>query len=175
VGLSLAATAVTVVGYRLLIPPWGSMGAAVATLVGFAFLAVVTCGVTQRIFPVRYEWGRLVGLLGLAAVLWLCSRAVPGNAWAWPMKAGLAVAWPWGLWQLGLVSAEEKQYVGNLLRETGSWLGHVLGARPAQPAGTAPWHVVHRGRRASDPQGSPAVIADESLGLDAVRDGPVRT
>ncbi len=50
------------------------MGRAAATVAGFAFLAAVTWKTTQRIFPVEYEWGRLLDLMSLAAGLWLVSR-----------------------------------------------------------------------------------------------------
>src|SRR4029077_16842651 len=87
VGLTLSATVVTILGYCLLIPRWGSMGAALATLLGFAFLAATTWWVTQRGFPVQHEWGRVVSLISLAAALYLLSRALPPAVWAWPLRA----------------------------------------------------------------------------------------
>jgi O-antigen/teichoic acid export membrane protein len=60
----------------LLIPRLGMYGAAVATLVSYVFLAWVAWFVNQRLYPIRYEWGRLLkvgainGLL-LAVGWWL--------------------------------------------------------------------------------------------------------
>jgi hypothetical protein len=97
------------------------MGAAMATVLGFGALAGATWHVTQRIFRVEYEWGRLASLFGLATAIWLLSRALPLAAWAWPVKLLLLALWPWSLWKLGLVSQTEKQYLFHLLRETRLW------------------------------------------------------
>jgi O-antigen/teichoic acid export membrane protein len=116
-GVTLATTAVMLVLYAVLIPRYGSMGAAAATLGGFAFLAVCTWAVTQRIFPVRYEWSRLLALLTLAVGLWLLSRFLPATPWSWPAKAGLWLAGPFVVWWAGLVSRREKAQVRALTGE----------------------------------------------------------
>jgi hypothetical protein len=72
--------------------------------------------VTQRIFPVRYEWGRLLGLAGSAAALWAGGRLLPEAPWAVAVRVGLWLLWPALLWAGGAVSAEEKRHVGSLLR-----------------------------------------------------------
>jgi O-antigen/teichoic acid export membrane protein len=114
--VALAAAAVMLALYALLIPPYGAGGAAFATLGGFAFLAVCTWATTQRIFFVRYEWLRLAAGLGLAVALWLTSRGLPADAWGFAAKAGLWALWPALLWLCGLVSPEEKQHVRAGLR-----------------------------------------------------------
>jgi O-antigen/teichoic acid export membrane protein len=116
-GITLATTAVMLVLYAILIPRYGSMGAAIATLIGFLFLAVATWAVTQRVFPVRYEWGRLLALLALATGLWLLSRVFPAEPWAWPAKAGLWLLGPVLVWCCGLMSQREKEHVWNLSGE----------------------------------------------------------
>jgi O-antigen/teichoic acid export membrane protein len=127
--VTFAATAVMVGLYAWLIPAHGSMGAALATLGGFAFLAVATWVLVQRIFPVRYEWGRLSALLALAIGLWLMGRAVPAGPWLWPAKAALWLAAPVLAWLTGLVSAEEKQVARAF--------GQTLLYRLRRPAGAA--------------------------------------
>jgi O-antigen/teichoic acid export membrane protein len=120
-GLKLAVTAATTVVmvglYLALIPPLGGLGAALATLLGFVFLAACTYGVSQRLFPVRYEWGRLAGLLALAAALYLPARALPAVLWTVPVRAGLGLLGPALAWRWGLVSDEEKEIVVALLRQ----------------------------------------------------------
>jgi O-antigen/teichoic acid export membrane protein len=116
-GITLASTAVMVALYFALIPTYKSRGAALATLLGFAFHAAFTWWVTQRVFPVRYERGRLAAMLSLAVGLWLASRGLPASAWAWPVKFGLWALWPLALWHVGLISALEKQYAGSFLRQ----------------------------------------------------------
>jgi O-antigen/teichoic acid export membrane protein len=112
--VTLATTAVMLLLYALLIPPYGSMGAALATLIGFVFLAVCTWVVSRRVFPIRYEWTRLAALLALASGLWLASRLLPVVWWVWPVKAGLWLLAPILVWYTGLMSRSEKEQVRAL-------------------------------------------------------------
>ncbi len=116
--ITMASTVVILVLYVVLIPTYGMMGAAAATVAGFAFLAAVTWKTTQRIFPVQYEWGRLVDLMGLAAGLWLVSRFLPPTLWAIAAKGGLWLLWPLLVWLCGLPSSEEKEYAFSAVRQT---------------------------------------------------------
>lgn len=59
----------------LLIPGFEAMGAAWATLLSFAALALITFVASQRRFPVRYEYARLVKLVGSGLIVYLVSRA----------------------------------------------------------------------------------------------------
>lgn len=113
-GITLTTTAVMLLMYALLIPPYGSMGAAIGTAIGFAFLAVCTWAVSQRVFPVRYEWPRLAALLSLTIGLWLISRLLPVAWWVCPVKAGLWLLAPVVVWFTGLMSHGEKEHVRAL-------------------------------------------------------------
>jgi len=113
--ITMASTAVMLGLYALLIPGHGAPGAALATLGGFAFHAVLTWRVTQRVFPVRYEWGRTLPALGLAVLVWLASRLVPPGPWAMPLKAALWPAWVLALWYGRLVSSFEKQQAREMI------------------------------------------------------------
>ncbi len=116
VGITLSSTFFMSVLYCIFIPHLGSMGAALATLGGFAFLAVVTWEVSQRVFPVRYEWGRVLLLLCLAVASWGLSRLLPA-AWSWaPVKLGLFLLVPALVWQLGWLSIEEKAYLSAFVQ-----------------------------------------------------------
>jgi O-antigen/teichoic acid export membrane protein len=114
--LTLATTVVMLVLYRALIPVWSSHGAALATLGGFCFLASITFFVTQRLFPVQYEWFRLAALVVLTAGLWLMICTIVSTG---PLGFAVrVVAWlsaPLIAWAIGLVNREEAQYVGGLL------------------------------------------------------------
>ncbi len=131
-GITLATTAVMLLMYSLLIPSYGSMGAALATLIGFAFLAVCTWSVSRRVFPVRYEWSRLAALLGLAVGLWLVSRFLPAARWTWPVKAGLWLLGPVFVWGTGLMSSEEKEQVRSLISLIGMRTRQFVCQRAAQ-------------------------------------------
>jgi len=126
-GITLATTALMLTLYTVLIPAHGSMGAALATLGGFSFLAVTTYFVTQRIFPVRYEWSRLVVMLGLAAGLWLLSRLLPHGVLWMGARGALWLSWPLLLWFTGVVTAAEKRQVMALARQAlGAALARLL-------------------------------------------------
>ena len=116
-GITLATTAVMLLAYAVLIPSYGIMGAAIATLIGFAFLAFCTWAVTRRVFPVRYEWPRLLAMLMLATGLWLLSRLLTADPWTWPIKAGLWLLWPAAVWSTGLMSRREKEHFRALTGE----------------------------------------------------------
>jgi O-antigen/teichoic acid export membrane protein len=66
--VTFAAAAVNVVANYLMIPPWGVMGAALATLVSYVTMAVMLYVMVHRIYPVHYEWARL-GKIGLASIV----------------------------------------------------------------------------------------------------------
>jgi O-antigen/teichoic acid export membrane protein len=138
-GITLATTAIMLLLYAVLIPSYGSMGAAIATLVGFAFLAVCTWGVTQRVFPVHYEWPRLLALLGLTIGLWSLSRFLPADPWTIPLKVGLWLLAPMAVWFMGLISHREREHVRALTGEARRrLLDYVTWSRTLRPPGSKP-------------------------------------
>jgi O-antigen/teichoic acid export membrane protein len=108
--INLAAMVVVMVLYLLLIPRWGIYGAAYATIGGFAFQALLTRCVVQRVFPVAYEDGRLIALLGSAVVVWTLARLVPSAVWTAGVKGALWALWVALLWTWGVITAEEKRW-----------------------------------------------------------------
>jgi O-antigen/teichoic acid export membrane protein len=52
-----------------LIPPFGIVGAAFATAVGYGFLAASYYWVAQRVYPTHYEPKKVLATLALASVL----------------------------------------------------------------------------------------------------------
>lgn len=130
--VTLAATVVMLALYALLIPPFGAMGAALATLGGFLALAALTHQSTQKIFYVEYEWPRLLALLALATLTWLLAHALPVSPWTVALKALLFLFPPLAAWWTGLVSEEEKHHTRSLARQL------LAALRPArrQPGGS---------------------------------------
>jgi len=113
--VTLATTVVMVALYALLIPDFGATGAALATLGGFAFLAAATFGVSRRLFPVSYEWARLLSLACLMACLGMLGATQP---WELPGKVGLLLIAP--LVMMGaLGNAEEWSFLRDLIRPIG--------------------------------------------------------
>jgi O-antigen/teichoic acid export membrane protein len=135
--LTLEATAVMLVLYVALIPPFAGIGAALATLGGFAFLALRTWRTTQRIFEVRYEWPRVAASLAIAVALWGMSRLLPSDGSAFVVRGFLLLTWPVLLWQFGLLTNEEKEYARTSLRRLLSHLRprRIRPAAPVTPRG----------------------------------------
>jgi O-antigen/teichoic acid export membrane protein len=113
---TLPSTAVAVVAYAVLIPVAGAMGAALATLAAFACHALTTRLLSHRVFPVRWEAGRVTAMLALAVGLWLTAHLLPRAAWTVPARVGLWALWPAVLWATGLVNAAEKAQIRSALR-----------------------------------------------------------
>jgi O-antigen/teichoic acid export membrane protein len=58
------AAAVSLAANVLLIPRYGMLGAAWANTISYFTLAVVTVGCSSRVYPIPYEWGRLLRVAG---------------------------------------------------------------------------------------------------------------
>jgi len=112
--ITFASAAVTLGCYALLIPGRGIQGAAEATLLGFIFNAWLTWLVARCVLEVRYEWGRVAGMLAWALLVWGVGWLLPADLWLLPLKALLWFAWPVLLW-LTVLSEEEKDWARALL------------------------------------------------------------
>jgi O-antigen/teichoic acid export membrane protein len=115
--VTLAATAVMLTGYATLIPRLGALGAVLAGIAGFAFLAGVTWLVTRRLFPVNYEPGRLLAFVGLLILAWGLGRLLPVGWGTAPLKVLAWLAVPGLAWGLGLISPDEKEYLRTIARK----------------------------------------------------------
>jgi O-antigen/teichoic acid export membrane protein len=58
----------------LLIPPYGMMGAAVATVAGYSLMFVLMAWHAQRVYPVPYQWRRIVTCVAAAVALLLLGK-----------------------------------------------------------------------------------------------------
>jgi O-antigen/teichoic acid export membrane protein len=67
--------------YFLLIPRYGMMGGAWATLGGFFVFYVVTTIVAHRTMPIRYEYGRMLVMIILGCVLYAALTWLLPSAW----------------------------------------------------------------------------------------------
>jgi O-antigen/teichoic acid export membrane protein len=73
-----AAAAATNIGLNLaLIPRFGMMGAAWATVAGYAVMAAFGGFVAQRLYPIPFEWAPLAQVIGAAAVTYFLSTLAP--------------------------------------------------------------------------------------------------
>lgn len=125
----------------LLVPPMGIAGAGLALalsyLVGLALMYVFT----QRLFPVPYEWGRLLRVvLTVAALIGIAELLVPTEgADGFLLRAALLAAYPLLLFATGFFTPEERHLLGRL-RHPRQVLADLnsLRARPAAVDGRIP-------------------------------------
>lgn len=117
----MAFSAVTaLISLWVLVPPMGSMGAAIAAVIAFGVHATITFFVTQRIFYVSYDRSAVLLSVGMATTLYLASEVLEVGAFDFFLKVGLWCSWPLLLWWLGLIQEEEKDWsrrqVGRMSR-----------------------------------------------------------
>jgi O-antigen/teichoic acid export membrane protein len=99
-----------------LIPSYGMIGAAVATLAAYVVLFLGMVVYAGRVFPVDYEWRRVITAVAVAAAL--------GALGAWasaPLAVAVAVAavFPLALAPLGFYRPGELAVVRRLLSSRG--------------------------------------------------------
>jgi O-antigen/teichoic acid export membrane protein len=97
----------------ILIPTYGATGAAAATLISYAAMAVGGAAVSLWLYPVKYEYGRLLKIVVVAIAL--CLVALPlarlENALlAVGIKAVCLLMFPVALYILRFYTAEELEY-----------------------------------------------------------------
>jgi O-antigen/teichoic acid export membrane protein len=111
-----AAAVVNVVLNLLLIPPYGMMGAAIATVAAYSTMFAGMVWWSQQIYPVPYQWRRVAtaAAAGIALVA-IGKLADVGLALALP----LALVYPLVLLPLGFYLPAERKAIGRRLRLAG--------------------------------------------------------
>jgi O-antigen/teichoic acid export membrane protein len=94
-----------------LIPPYGMMGAAISTVVAYVVLFVGMWLRSRRIYPVPYQWRRIVTLAAVAVGLTILGREVDSL----PVSIGLTVAFPLVLLPLGFYQPAELMRLRRLV------------------------------------------------------------
>ena len=111
--ITLAGAAVNVALNLSLIPAYGMMGAAIATLAAFVVMAAGISWWSQRIYPVPYQWRRVLtaGLAGALVVV--AGKLVDAGL---PLAVALSLAYPLVLLPLGFYLPSERRAIGTRLR-----------------------------------------------------------
>lgn len=108
------AAVVNVVLNVILIPPYGMQGAAYATVAAYAVMFVAMTWYAQRVFPVPYQWRRVLTAAGAAVGSLLLGKAVGGLLAA----LALTLAYPVALLLLGFLLPAERISLRRALSRT---------------------------------------------------------
>ena len=117
--LVATAAALNVVLCVVLIPRIGMIGAAWATAASFALLAAATFAVSQVLYPVDYEYGRLVRIVAAASAIYGISQWLPFERVALRTAVDvvlLTVGYPTLLLASGWLDGDERATLGRYLR-----------------------------------------------------------
>ena len=106
------AAVVNVVLNLLLIPPYGMIGAAIATVAAYGAMFLAMTWYAQRVFPTPYQWRRVATAAGAAVGLLLAGKAVGGLA----VALLLVLAYPLALLALGFYLPAERARITSRLR-----------------------------------------------------------
>jgi O-antigen/teichoic acid export membrane protein len=109
--ISGAAAVLNVALNLLLIPKYGMIGAAIATIGAYVTLFVGMAWRAQYLYPVPYQWRRVAIAGGVAIALTVIGRVLDP-----PLAAAIAIvaAYPLLLWPLGFYLPEERRRIRAL-------------------------------------------------------------
>jgi len=108
---ALAGGAIAIGLYFLLIPPYSYVGAAWATAASFGALGLIVAAVSQRIYPIPWDFRRLVPAIGLTVGLSVASLGV--DAWmplgaSLPVRVAITLAFPAILLAVGFFTPSDR-------------------------------------------------------------------
>jgi O-antigen/teichoic acid export membrane protein len=103
--ITFAAAALNIGLNILLIPPYGMIGAAIATLAAYALMFVLMTWNAQRLYPVPYQWRRVVTLVAVAAALTVVGKTAHVSL---PVALLLSLVYPLVLLPLGFYLPAER-------------------------------------------------------------------
>jgi O-antigen/teichoic acid export membrane protein len=115
---TIAALVANVALNLILVPPLGIVGAGLALVASYLVVLALMYGFTQRLFPVPYQWGRLLRVAATAAILvGLGELAMPtSGAGGLLGRAALFAAYPLVLFASGFFTPGERAWLGRLRR-----------------------------------------------------------
>ena len=129
---AIGALVVNVALNLALVPPLGIVGAGLALVASYLVVLGLMYAFTQRLFPVPYEWGRLLRIvLIVAAIVGLAELLVPtSGAGGLLIRAVLFAAYPLALFASGFFSDEERAWIARL-RHPSALLAELRSVEPA--------------------------------------------
>ena len=117
---TIAAAIAGVAAGLWLIPRFGVVGAAETVLLAYATQAAIACVLAHRLYPMRYEIGRLLRVVGAGVIAALVAAAIPDMA---PLAGFFArgtttvAAYVAVLWMTGFFRPTERAFMREMLRK----------------------------------------------------------
>ena len=90
------------------------MGAAYAKIAGYAVMSLALYFFAQRIYTINYEFGRLLKIAAVAALVFFVGRAIDGT-WDVVLKLGLLLGFPLLLFVTGFFEKRELEKMRLIL------------------------------------------------------------
>jgi O-antigen/teichoic acid export membrane protein len=115
-----AALGANIVLNLVLVPPLGIVGAGIALVASYIVVLALMYVFTQRLFPVPYEWGRLLRVLTVStALVGLGELLLPTEGFAGlALRAVFALAYPFALLATGFFTPGERAWLARLRHPT---------------------------------------------------------
>lgn len=104
-----AVAGVAVLLYWFAVPRYGMMGAAYGLVATAGLRALAIVVISQRVFPIAYEIGKLLRLMGVSALVVYAAAMLPLTVWAFGVKVLLMLAWVACLLLLAIIPREDFQ------------------------------------------------------------------
>jgi len=116
----------------VLVPPLGIVGAGIALVASYIVVLALMYVFTQRLFPVPYEWGRLLRVLTVSTVLvGLGELLLPTEGFSGlVLRLLFALAYPFALLTTGFFTQGERRWLARL-RHPADVLASLQALRPA--------------------------------------------
>lgn len=105
------AAIVNIVGNLLLVPRYGMWASAWMTVLSYGLMALLLYVYIQRVYPIRYEWKRVLHIAVAAAVIYASGEFARAAGHAWLIYI-LSVIFPLVLLSTGLATEGEKARIG---------------------------------------------------------------
>jgi len=89
----IVAAVSNIVFCAILVPPYGMMGASVATMLAYIIQLVMSFMINQRIYPIPFEYRRMAHMTGIFILVVILNYLIRIDSlwWSLPVKAGLFV------------------------------------------------------------------------------------
>jgi len=117
--ISVLSLGIILVWNYLFVPKWGLLGAATSNLAGFAVRGTLIYIVSQRLYPIPFELGRMAKMFVAAAILYLISQAISFSSpyLTFLARTGLVALFPGVLFMVKFYSEGEVEFIGRTLQK----------------------------------------------------------